>query len=295
MKKLISILFILISFACYSQEFIGNPAYKYGMGNSDDEALVSLAKTIRASVSSESSHSVYESGKKFGETYSSESKVISSVELRGESLPAKIKGKWYRYINKEEFIDARKRIVMEYLSLADSLRGSGKKHEQNLILGCYYLAYRAIDSDVMDALYDKNIDTKEYIIRMARESYKLNYAEYGYLAISYSVPSISKTYVSVGAGRLDGYLCQPAPLFGFEYYENGIWKTPNFFMKKVFNLDEGISNVDSDMEIHRSCAINGIKTQFSYRLLHEEYDNGRYIKLNVPDWWYFDSYSCSNK
>ena len=69
MKKLAVIVAILGMFALngYSQVFLNNPDYVYGVGDTEEEAFVSLSRSIITSVSSKVNYYVAEKGRKVNE------------------------------------------------------------------------------------------------------------------------------------------------------------------------------------------------------------------------------------
>ena len=67
MKKLFLLIMLLgTAFVCRSQDFLNNQSFVCGVGATDDEALVSLAKSIQVSISAEQTYRVSEYKNKIG-------------------------------------------------------------------------------------------------------------------------------------------------------------------------------------------------------------------------------------
>ena len=99
-------------------------------------------------------------------------------------------------------------------------------------------------------------------------------------------PTGFNMYANVLGGKRDYNNNIAADLFAFEYYDEG-WKTPYRFredeMSDNWYADDGYSN-------YKECLISTNELPMHpplYRIIYEYCDNGQYIKLNVPEEWYF--------
>ena len=63
-----------------------------------------------------------------------------------------------------------------------------------------------------------------------------------------------------------------------------------FFLERAFCTDRYSKSQNNDDKAYKMCSIVGIPKKSYYRLLYEIYEDGRYVKLDVPDDWYFKKY-----
>lgn len=164
---------------------------------------------------------------------------------------------------------------------AARLKGSNVKHEKNLLLGCYYMAYSALDIPIMEG-YPDTKDKKEELLKLAASLYSSG--EYGFLML---VGKRCNGYeVSMG-GQIDRFGdTEPIELVGFEYLNDGEWNAPVELSAKL-NFDVDMSDDPYTEVRYRRGSIISDSPDIQYRILYELYLNGRYVKIDVPQSWYF--------
>lgn len=297
MRRFLPLIFIWLSLPCFSQDFLHSDDYIYGMGRgdtvfaADSSAMLSLSMSLRTGVVNTSSHMIEKEGGKITSVFKKNVSLDSSIDLpdtRNYVTRAGDEYIVYRYLNKKEYIDSHISQYLSYMAMADSVRGSNVKHEKNLLLGCYYLAYKAIDTPIMD-LYTDTESNKIDIARRAREVY--HSGDYGFLMF------VGKKWngyeVSMG-GQVDRFGdTEPIELIGFEYVNDGKWLNPVGLSVKR-NFDVGMSDDPNTNVRYRRGLVETDSPHVFYRILYEKYEDGRYVKIQVPDEWYFSLMDIRN-
>ena len=290
MRKIFAIIVSLgISVVCYPQSFLENSSYIYGVGETDEEALLSLSRSITAVAYSRTDYAVSDVDGKVKKEFNKESSVTSSVNLVAVSKCLRSNGLYYRYINKNEYLADAEAEYHKYIKKAIDLYGTNCKHEPNLILGCYYLAYCSIDNELSEILGGKKFKRlKDNAKEMARDAYLSS--EYGWLVLEEPNTSINRTFVKICGGNEDFDNAQPANLFGFEYELDGVWVSSMFFMERAFCTENYSVTQNVGEKEYKMCSIVGIPKKSYYRVLYETYEDGVYMKLDVPNDWYFKKF-----
>ena len=295
MKKFYCILFSLIFVInANSQEFLYNDDYVYGAGITDSAAMVSLASTIKTNIVNEINYTISESNKRITEDYKKDIKLSSSLLIEGAKLylTGDNKGNtiYYRYINRKQYIDNQIDLYNYYLSEIERIKGSNCKHEINLLLGYYYLAYQALDTPLMTAFCgDKYASIKNEIINRASILYVSK--EYGYLCLNQKK---WYGYTATMAGRFDvNGDSQPIDLIGFEYFLDNEWKSSDYFSTEAYQ-EVNISKTPNDNMRYRMCILKSDNSKIRYRKLYETYCYGFYTKIEVPESWYFKELFMGN-
>jgi len=283
MKKIFVAIFLGISALCYSQDFIDNPDYIYGMGQTDSAAVASLSMSIGVKVENEVSYNIVEEGKQVTTKFFKNSGMSSSRFLNGIKTYYD-NGIYYRYINKKEYINNKIALCEEYESKADMYDSMQIKHRINLTLGYYYKAYTMLNDALFIALTGNRYDSwKETLKLKAKSIYKSG--DYGELFLNEKVPN----GYGIVTNRSSKSVGMPSCLFAFEYLDSGVWKTPYYF--KQFGENSGYNYSSPNDKIYfDKCYINSKTNAISYRYIYED----EYGKINVPDEWYFAIYKIVN-
>lgn len=168
------------------------------------------------------------------------------------------------------------------------IKGSNVKHEKNLLLGCYYMAYSALDTPIMEGCPDTK-DKKEELLKLAASLYSSG--EYGFLML---VGKTRNGYeVSMG-GMIDRFGdTEPIELVGFEYLNDGEWNAPVELSAKLYFDVDMSDDPFTDVRYRRGSIISD-SPDIQYRILYERYLNGRYVKIDVPQSWYFNPLQVKN-
>ena len=296
-RRLISIIFALVPVFCFSQDFLHSVDYVYGMGRgdsvfaADSAAMLSLSMSLRTHVVNETSHTIRETNKGITSVFEKNVSLDSSIDLSdSQNYVLRDNDGYivYRYFNKRKYIDTHMSQYLFFMQKANEIKGTNVKHEKNLLLGCYYLAYLALDTPIMD-LYGNIEDNKKDIIKMARETYCCN--DYGTLAF---IAKKWNGYEVSMAGQIDRFGdTEPIELVGFEYFNEFEWANPKCLSSKC-NFDENLSNDPNTNVKYRRGVVEVKHPQVFYHILYEKYDGGRYIKIEVPDKWYFSVLQIKN-
>lgn len=289
MRKVITIIVLgVMSLTCYAQDFLHSKDYIYGCGATDDDALISLAKQISAFVETGTVSKIKEINGEVTEEFVKTESVTSNINVT-DTEQQYYGGKYYRYINKSNYINSHLAVYRSYIEQAKEYDGSNKKHELNLILGCYYKAYEAINTPLMEVFSPSVISYKAELIRRAKTLY--NSGKYGILSVNYE--HFPGYYVSMSGISDPEDTIQPATLIGFEYKYNGEWLMP-YYMSTVIYQDGDIDAYANDDAKYKMGLVKGNPSHIEYRKLYEEFDGMYYIKISVPDEWYFETRYIDN-
>lgn len=179
-------------------------------------------------------------------------------------------------------------LYLLHMDEAARIKGSNVKHEKNLLLGCYYMAYSALDTPIMEG-YPDTKDKKEELLKLAASLYSSG--GYGFLML---VGKRCNGYeVSMG-GQIDRFGdTEPIELVGFEYLNDGEWNAPVELSAKL-NFDVDMSDDPFTDVRYRRGSIISDSPDIQYRILYERYLNGRYVKIDVPQSWYFKPLQVRN-
>lgn len=292
MKRILLFLLLLCSISCYSQEFFGNSDYVYAKGIASSQplaenaALLALAEKIGIEVTNVASYSYFvdEDGKvveriKKDVGTSSSMSFGDEVETYIESFNKK-KVVVYKYINVKEYVNKQKGKYEECLRVADSIykRRSSIKHSKNLVLGQYYIAYKALDLPIMNVYNKNNAALKEKLFKKAEQIYKEE-GKFGFLTL------LPKTDSRGYFVKMEGE--RTAGLQNFEYKRNGEWELPYYFYYSVLMTETDGTRDAFTKHITRRCLLISDNSDIEARFLYEFEEEGALFKINVPEKWYF--------
>ena len=278
MKLKLSLLILFLPVLCYGQEFLDYPD-DYLVGHSiakteaaaDSLALISLAREFYTDVVSETSSKFYDDGRSRKQTYSNNVELKTRIRIAGaKKYVNRIRrGEYevYRYFNKKEYVEERIYSYTHYLNEAERYRNSDYPHRTNLVLGSMYNAYVSLNDTLLSLLYPKSVNLKETLKREIKTTYDL--AEHVYLWNSDSHGKMIKEQNN-------------RPLLGFEYMsKTGEWVVPIVF--KEIERQE----VTRDDKKKRWACVDNLGSSREYHVLYEELEMGRYVKIVVPEEFYF--------
>lgn len=297
-RKLLLILSCLYCTLAYGQAFKHNPDYIWavGSGNTLDEAdryaLVELGRTIEANVRSTvrvSRHVVTDGrGRTVSqhEEYSSNSSIDTRVLVKRAKMRVQHRGsivKVYRYINKKEYLAEHAKAYGKLLEYIGTFPKSPQGRDINLLLGAYYRAFIIIDDPLLEILDESYTYKKEALKAKARKLYG-------------TTCSLSE-YDPEHLGRVRVNSQKRYCIFAFEYSgdDGKKWRTPIWFhADKLYANAYGY--IDGDYNIvskYTSCWVQRdfrepkSRTNMIYRILYEALEEGRTVRIDVPDDWYF--------
>ena len=296
MRGLLIYLGVMLSLASASaQEFLNNDDYIYGVGATDSAAVVALSTSISVSVKSEINYAICERGKSIEESFKKDVNIFSSIVIPNSRQYVGDNGLYYRYINKTEYIQKKESEYFRYMSAVDEMTGNKtrvrKKHEINLILGNYYLAYCSMSEPLIVALLGSVAVTRsENAMYMAKSVYNSH---------DYGMPCIyCKEFKSYIIYTIGGYeipeTAQPTDMFAFEYFLDGKWVLPVLYSERFPWGSSAHYNTDNDSVPSKMCMVRANSSQLKYRIIYECVNNGTIMKLNVSDEWYFNIFNVRN-
>ena len=294
MKKFaLSLTLLLCGVIGYTQDVDFNArGMVVGIGVGPDEmyadsiALASFVKSAGTRVTSRTKSTVSEVGGVVSRTFEKETGMDASMWVGGTSKKTVLNpdGSFtvYRYINKNEYVNECLETYNENLRQADSVTVF-VKHAKNLLLGYYYKAYQALNTDMMNALAhdDPSIQArKREMLDKIKETY------YGYEG--YDILSISRSIKMRGnwkCVRKDYWELPGLP--GFEYFNGTEWVYPSVSHTDI--IPELRSEVESQFtdEFNYWSAIESPEKRVEYHFLYEEYYDGSYHRIYVPDEFYY--------
>lgn len=292
MKKLFLLIILLgTAFVCRSQDFLNNPSFVCGVGATDDEALVSLAKSIQVSISAEQTYRVSEYKNKIEEEFEKTTSVETSLMLEAISRCAVINGTYYRYIDKLSYVNEKEAEYFYNIERADKLLSNKtrerEKHEVNLLLGHYYNAYSSMSDPLIVAFIGKKATNRANYAKACAETIYMS-RRYGWLS-THSKEAGGYSLVVTGGYDIPE-TAQPADLYGFEYSYNGIWSKATVY----FDSENIVSDSDFNEYRNKVCRVRSNTPIMEYRILYESLIDGKLTKINVPDNWYFTSMKTAN-
>ncbi len=287
MKFRLSLLLLILPMLCYRQDFLNNPDYIYGVGiakteaAADSLAMLSMARAIYTDVTNETSMRVHSDGVKSNRSYDNNVSLKTRIRIVGsKKLVNRIKRKEYevyRYFNKKEYIDQHlsvyeyKRMEADKLMFAEShIKNyrSDNPHNVNLVLGSLYTAYEAVNDTLLNLLYPKSVVLRETLKSEIKTVYD------------------RAKSIRIWDGGQHGIMAKDNnnnPLPGFEYQnDKGEWVSPTVFK----TMDEK-QEVTRDDTKKRWAHVEGIVNNTAYHILYEELVDGKYMKIPVPDLFYF--------
>ena len=290
MKRLISFILILCNIYCYSQEFLGNSDYIYAVGvaktqtEAENAAYLSLSNKTGIAVTNTARYSISEQNGKISENFEknigTDASMVFGDEVQTYIEVGKKKYTVYKYINIKQYVAKQQAIYNKYLASADSIsrRCRDIKHSKNLILGLHYLAYKAIDTPLMDVYADRNIEVKNKLRSKTEEIYKKE-GPFGFIML------LEKTdprgYFAIMSGE------RTKSVHGIEYFRNGKWELPFYFYFNASTLsDDGTSDAFSSKKAKR-CLLISDSSKILVRYLYEIEKDGQLYRLDVPENWYF--------
>lgn len=278
MKKALSLFATLfVWLCCHAQVFLNNPDYIYGIGVAETEsaadstAMLSLSRAIYTDVTNYSHHEYEESGGKFTETYRNSVSLDTRIRISGAKkwLDVLANGKYrvYYYINTREYIDSRVAKYNEWLGIADSYRNHKEPHAVNYALGSLFCAYIIMDDELLNAIYP---ESKSNMRNVFEEIQRIN--RHNEFILSKRTDERRPNWARIRNEK--NY-----PLPGFEYVNlEGKWVSPAYF------LDEDLNSCSDRGSIRWA----DIDTRGRlYRLTYEIKVDGRDVKLDVPDRFYY--------
>ncbi len=285
MKFRFLLLALFLSVFCYGQDFANRPDYITGYGvakteaAADSLAMISLARAIYTDVISETTSKYYDDGKKKRQSYFNNVSLSTRIRIIGaEKQVNRLKrGMYevYRYFNKQEYINARIMICMEKMCEAERLMAaedsvknyrSNNPHNVNLVLGSLYTAYVSVNDSLLNFLYPKSVNLKETLKTEIKTVYE------------------RAKSIQIWDGKEHGTMAYERnhyPLPGFEYRKSNEWVAPTVF--KTIETQE----VTRDDTKKRWAHVEGIVNNTAYHILYEELVDGKYMKIPVPDLFYF--------
>lgn len=297
-RKLILILSCLYCTLSYGQAFKHNPDYIWavGSGNTLDEAdrnaLVELGRTIEAEVHSSVSikrHVVTDGrGRTISqrEEYSSNSTIDSRVLVKRAKMRVQHRaGSFtvYRYINRKEYLTEHAKAYGKLLDYIETLPQRPEGRQINLLLGAYYRAFSIIDDPLLEILDESYTYKKEALKAKARKVY-------GTTCTLHEFDRQNLGWISVNSK-------ERRCIYAFEYSGDGgqKWRTPISFRADKSD-SSGDGRMDGDYDIVSKYTLCWVQRDFRepktrkdmiYRILYEAQEEGRTVRIDVPDDWYF--------
>lgn len=283
MRRFILLLILLVSFSAYGQVYRNNPNYIYGEGvgktveEADTRAMQALTGRIKTKVDNYTTYTLISENKTVSERFEKNVNLYSSMDVEDserEVVYGKKKVTVVRYVNRTEYCKQHISNYQNYRNLADSLENMYRceiPHCTNLILGAIYNAYRALDTDMMDAFFAENIDIKNNLIKEA-EHY---YACYDIYETPHRIPN----YPTEVGGKNNN-------IPGFKYLYEGEWKDPYGYCVMIDNKPQG---VHFPMPAYKTCECHIVTSTVPIRLNYEMAKGNHFITMDVPENWYFEN------
>lgn len=286
MRRFILLLILLVSFSAYGQVYRNNPNYIYGEGvgktveEADTRAMQALTGRIKTKVDNYTTYTLISENKTVSERFEKNVNLYSSMDVEDserEVVYGKKKVTVVRYVNRTEYCKQHISNYQNYRNLADSLENIYRyeiPHCTNLILGAIYNAYRALDTDMMDAFFAENEDIKNNLIKEA-EHY---YARYG---------TYEALHKYEGMNHTTEVWARNSNVPGFRYLSNGIWKDPQNYCAMINDKPQG---VEFPMPAYKTCECYismPYEKIVSIRLNYEMAKGNHFITMDVPENWYF--------
>ena len=308
-RTIVTLLLFLFAWSTKSQGFHANDNILYGVGvsyneeSADSVAMLSLSRTIRTRVVNESEHVISENNGSSDDRFKKRTALYSTVEILGAKKHVEIDpdGRYvvYRYIDKERYVGERIEQYSHYMEMGNSLNVrvvfDTLKHRKNLLLGCYYRAYEAVSdtTGLFSLLYGR--ERAEVLAGLAMES--LMNAYYNGWEYIY-VDEQDGMRTEDGARLVHGYssILITDKLYAFEYFDGVSWSVPPFLFESAgdyhLNMKSSWSVGEQDYEraliqFSPSRDSRGIFVPLEYRWLFEEKINGVYVKIDVPERFYY--------
>lgn len=184
----------------------------------------------------------------------------------------------YRYVDKKEYIDNHLLECGEYMHLADTYEFEGRGI--NLKLGAYYYAYQAIDTKLMDVLYEDNALQKKIIKKKMQDVYSrvIGINRYG------------------DESRVCVWAMGDPPLYSFEYKLDGKWKKPTILSEKLTNVLNNSNTFYGKYEKVRkyvSCYIPRMERRDPpMRIMFDKIVGDEIVQIDVPEEWYMIGWIC---
>lgn len=288
MRRFILLLILLVSFSAYGQVYRNNPNYIYGEGvgktveEADTRAMQALTGRIKTKVDNYTTYTLISENKTVSERFEKNVNLYSSMDVEDserEVVYGKKKVTVVRYVNRTEYCKQHISNYQNYRNLADSLENMYRceiPHCTNLILGAIYNAYRALDTDMMDAFFAENIDIKNNLIKEA-EHYYACYDIYENL------------YEYEGMNHTTEVWAKNSNVPGFKYLSNGEWKDPYGYCAMIDNKLQG---VHFPMPAYKTCECYismPYEKNVPIRLNYEMAKGNHFIIMAVPENWYFEN------
>lgn len=305
MYKLICCIFVFLAENLYAQDFLNNSDYIYaeGRGLSIDEAdkaaLAALTNTIKVFVKTSSTYKVSDSNGKISRFYNQDVEVNSSMTLKDCKIYIDenfTNGyRVFRYLNKKEYVETRKRIVNELIKNNNVFPYN---MDLNLLLGRYYYAYQILNDDLLSIFDYRNEELKKSIKTLALNKQKeIRFEETSGIFFDLNINEVPF------CGKISDYTNKPyfdlkniyisinkmtIYKFNFEYWDGERWS--NAYEKSINRYND--LNYSTIFKI--KCAPKfsrnkfNLKNQIKYRILFQTLDDlGNKIVIDVPDDWYY--------
>lgn len=289
MKWIVLLLCILLNFTLAlasgpGRDCICGTGIARTQDEADDNALLSLSKTVKATVNSSTRYSVSSTGRSVDESFSRVSSISTDLLITESQMEVSFDGQLFtvkRYIDKSRYVSDKMAEYKKWMDVAagylsqDSIRC---KHVLNLVLGAYYMAYSVMDNELLECFLPSAKDFAGQAKEGARTVYE---STLGY----YSLCVQRREWWGIMAGINNSHLGYQLP--GFEVLdEEGRWRLPNW-------LEDSNRNSTSPSPVYASPRLVSahIYTKEnrnpSYRFTYEILTDGYLSKLDVPDGWYF--------
>lgn len=186
-----------------------------------------------------------------------------------------------------EYIKSHLAMYNQYKDDIKRISGSGMKHEKNLLLGRYFLAWQSISTPIMMEFGGPKVAAAREEMREKAEQLYKDTQLYGSLLYYGNADSESCSYVKMSSGTLSKNPTVTGTLIGFVYLKNGKWKYPLSFNTE-FDTKSMKYHDSSSLDGYKVCLTDVPKgSRVKYRILYEIDSPDGYYVIDVPEDWYF--------
>lgn len=288
LRVLFSTVTLLFSIAAYSQEFLNDDNYAYGVGVADDEhsayetAMVSLAQSIYTDIRSRTEMSAWEDDGGAGSSYLRDIGLNSDMRIDGAKKYVTFSGgKYvvYCYFNKKKYVDERMTEYGKWMTLADKYlqdyKNDAYPRALNYLYGSLYHAYESMDDRLMGVLHPYSKSLKDDVFGRLSEMHR-NY--------------FPRPHVLKGSGVLFPVVLDCERYIpDFEYLNaDGEWNTPDGYRKYP-----PVSHPYHEDKLTPLIFCSGGSAYHGpeFRILYEDEVGGRPVRLYVPEKFHFEKYN----